>query len=178
MLWIQNPYKPYGSSWSVRLISIHLICMFNINIRINLIRISLTDEVDPYDLRTTPLTHTQHKCVPHMSPMTNQPLQQWTSAPWPSLKLTYRKKKSHGREKIQEKKSSQWKALCTHLFNEEDRRGAFLAFSKNVGCTNNHVGCTLASALKIWVTMWECKMRSLVIFFFFLLLYGLREINF
>ena len=36
--------------------------MLNINIQINLIRTSLTDQVDPYDLRTTPLTHTQQKC--------------------------------------------------------------------------------------------------------------------
>ena len=35
--------------------------MLNINIRINLIHINLTDQFDPYDLRTI-LTHTQHKC--------------------------------------------------------------------------------------------------------------------
>ncbi|KHN46317.1 hypothetical protein glysoja_041144 [Glycine soja] len=35
--------------------------MLNINIRINLIRINLTDQLDPYDLRIT-LLHTQHKC--------------------------------------------------------------------------------------------------------------------
>jgi len=110
-----DPYKSYGWTWSVRLI------------RIRLIRISLTDQLDPYDLRNTPLTHTQHKCVPRMSPTTNQPPQQWTPAPSPSPKITYLKKKPHGQEKRKNKKASQRKTMLTQLFKEEDRSGAFFA---------------------------------------------------
>ena len=45
------------------------------NIRIKLIRINLTDQVDPYVLQSTK-THTQYKCIPHLPPPTNQPPQQ------------------------------------------------------------------------------------------------------
>ena len=123
MLQIQNPYKSYISTWFVRLIRINLICMLNINIRIcmfniniwvNLICISLTDEVDPYDLGTTQLTHTQHKCVSCMLSTTNQPPQQWTLAPSPSPKLTYRKKKSHmlAEKSVSRKKKVKGKCAC------------------------------------------------------------------
>ena len=78
-----DPQEAYGSTWSLSLLRINLICMLNINIRINLIRINLTDQLYPYKLQTT-LTHTQHKCVPRMSPTKNQPPQQWTPAPPPS----------------------------------------------------------------------------------------------
>ena len=40
-------HKSYGSSWSVRLIRIKLIRMLLLNIRIKLIHISITDQLDP-----------------------------------------------------------------------------------------------------------------------------------
>ena len=67
-----DPYQPYGRSWSV------------------------------WHLRTIPLTHTHHKCISHMPPTMNQPPQQRTPTPSPSLKLTDHKKKTHPREKTEE----------------------------------------------------------------------------
>ena len=73
----------YGSTWSTISLRINLICRSKINIRIKLIHINLTDQLDLNDLRTT-LTYTQHKCVPRMLQTTNQPPQQWTPTPSPS----------------------------------------------------------------------------------------------
>ena len=41
------PKLPYG--WSIWFVRMNLICKYNLNIRINLIRITHTDHVDPYD---------------------------------------------------------------------------------------------------------------------------------
>ena len=64
------------------------------------------------------------------------------TGPFTFTELTYRKKKTHRREKTEENKALQWKALHTHLFNEEDKGGAFMAFLKNARCTNSDAGCT------------------------------------